>query len=156
MTFMSYSVRAIWVQKGHQKVKKVKKISCQKFISKHYSKRILLISLIFMELSSLKWPHIIKFQTVNVKRPTSKEWQWICLDLRPAPIGAPIEYACSILHVSDNMELPHTTGHTSNPWNKCPKRGLLTMGGQIPIEKHYHSFKRPIMTCQLHTSSRVL
>ncbi len=29
--------------------------------------------------------------------------------------------------------------HTSNPWNKCPKRGLLTTGGQIPIEKHYHS-----------------
>ncbi len=29
---------------------------------------------------------------------------------------------------------------TSNPWNKCPKRGLLTTGGQIPIEKHYRSF----------------
>ncbi len=38
------------------------------------------------------------------------------------------------------MELLHTKGHTSNPWNKCPKRGLLTTGGQIPIEKHYHSF----------------
>ncbi len=32
-----------------------------------------------------------------------------------------------------------TKGHTSNPWNKCPKRGLMTMGGQIPIEKHYRS-----------------
>ncbi len=40
----------------------------------------------------------------------------------------------------DDMELLHTKGHTSNPWNKCPKRGLLTTGGQIPIEKHYHSF----------------
>ncbi len=25
---------------------------------------------------------------------------------------------------------------------KCPKRNLLTKGGQIPIEKHYHSFCR--------------
>ncbi len=40
----------------------------------------------------------------------------------------------------DDMELPHTKGHTCNPWNKCPKRGLLTTGGQIPIKKHYHSF----------------
>ncbi len=30
----------------------------------------------------------------------------------------------------------HTKGHTSTPWNKCPRRGPLTMGGQIPIEKH--------------------
>ena len=30
--------------------------------------------------------------------------------------------------------------HTSNPWNKCPKRDLMTTGGQIPIEKHYRSF----------------
>ncbi len=41
-------------------------------------------------------------------------------------IGAPIEYAHSILHVSDHLppyvgiacddiELPHTKGHTSNP-----------------------------------------
>ncbi len=34
-----------------------------------------------------------------------------------------------------------TKGHTSNPWNKCPKRGRLTTGGQIPIEKHYHSLE---------------
>ena len=33
----------------------------------------------------------------------------------------------------------HPTCQTSNPWNKCPKRGLLTTGGQNPIEKHYHS-----------------
>ncbi len=46
-----------------------------------------------------------------------------------------------ILHpAASYMELPHTKGHTSNPWNRCPKRGLLTTGGQIPIEKHYHSF----------------
>ncbi len=32
-----------------------------------------------------------------------------------------------------------TKGHSSNPWNKCPKRGLVTMGGQIPIEKNYRS-----------------
>ncbi len=31
--------------------------------------------------------------------------------------------------------------HTSNPWNKCPKRCILTTGGQIPIEKHYWSFE---------------
>ncbi len=41
----------------------------------------------------------------------------------------------------DNMELPHTMGHTGNPWNNCPNRGLLTTGGQIPIEKHYRSLK---------------
>ncbi len=35
------------------------------------------------------------------------------------------------------MELPHT-----NPWNKCPKRGLMTTGGQIPIEKHYRSLDK--------------
>ncbi len=34
----------------------------------------------------------------------------------------------------------HNILDTSNPWNKCPKRGLMTTGGQIPIEKHYHSF----------------
>ncbi len=39
----------------------------------------------------------------------------------------------------DDMELPYTKGHTSVPWNKCPKRGLRTTGGQIPIEKHYRS-----------------
>ncbi len=39
----------------------------------------------------------------------------------------------------------YTKGHTSNPWNKCPKRGLLTMDGQILIEKHYHSLKTKIM-----------
>ncbi len=38
----------------------------QKFISKHQSKEILLISLIFVELSSLKWPHIFNLQTVMV------------------------------------------------------------------------------------------
>ncbi len=26
-----------------------------------------------------------------------------------------------------------------NPWNKCSKIGLMTTGGQIPIEKHYRS-----------------
>ncbi len=30
-----------------------------------------------------------------------------------------------------------------NPWNKCPKSGLMTTGGQIPIEKHYRSFVMP-------------
>ncbi len=25
--------------------------------------------------------------------------------------------------------------------HKCPKRGLMTTGGQIPIEKHYHSLR---------------
>ncbi len=29
-----------------------------------------------------------------------------------------------------------------NPWNKCHKRGLMTTGGQIPIEKHYRSFSK--------------
>ncbi len=28
---------------------------------------------------------------------------------------------------------------TSNPWNKCPKRGLMTTGGQIPFGKDYRS-----------------
>ncbi len=32
-------------------------------------------------------------------------------------------------------------GHTSNPWNKCTKRGLMTTDGRIPIEKHYCSFQ---------------
>ena len=52
------------------------------------------------------------------------KWSWcFSLDISPAPIGAPIEYAHNILHVSDyvtrykcdDMELPHTKGHTSNP-----------------------------------------
>ncbi len=41
-------------------------------------------------------------------------------------------------------------GHSAFPWisaqplleaplNKCPKRGLMTTGGHIPIEKHYRS-----------------
>ena len=29
---------------------------------------------------------------------------------------------------------------TSNQWNKCPKRGIMTTGGQIPIEQHFRSF----------------
>ncbi len=40
-----------------------------------------------------------------------------------------------------SMWLPHTKGHTSNPWNKCPRRVLMTTGVQIPIEKHYHYFR---------------
>ncbi len=50
------------------------------------------------------------------------------------------------------MELLHTKGHTSNPSNKCPKRGLMTTGGQIPIEKHYRSFMifpwQPCVSCR--------
>ena len=34
-----------------------------------------------------------------------------------------------------------TKGHTSNPWNKCPERCLMTTDGPIPIEMHYCSFK---------------
>ncbi len=41
--------------------------------------------------------------------------------------------------ICDDMELPYIKDHTSNPWNKCPKRGLISTGGQIPIEKNYHS-----------------
>ncbi len=44
-----------------------------------------------------------------------------------------------MMNICDDMELPHTKGRTNNPWNKCSKRGLLTTGGQIPIEKHYRS-----------------
>ncbi len=40
---------------------------------------------------------------------------------------------------------PHTKGHTSNPWNKCSMRGLLTTGGQIPIKKHYRSFRHSFL-----------
>ena len=47
---------------------------------------------------------------------------WISAHISGFNIGAPIKYANSIPHVSD----------------KCPKRGLMTMNGQIPIEKHYH------------------
>ena len=47
------------------------------------------------------------------------------------------------------MELPHTKGHTSNPWNRCPKRGLMTTGGQIPIEKHHRSFIHPSSEAQM-------
>ncbi len=44
------------------------------------------------------------------------------------------------LHVmSVIIELHHTKCHNIHPRNKCPKRFLLTTGGQIPIEKHYHS-----------------
>ncbi len=46
-------------------------------------------------------------------------------------------------YMSVIMELYHTKGHTNNPLNKCPKRGLMTTCGQIPIEKHYHSLVRP-------------
>ncbi len=42
-------------------------------------------------------------------------------------------------YICEDMELPHTKGHTSNPWINCPKRGFLTTGGQIPIQKHYRS-----------------
>ncbi len=34
----------------------------------------------------------------------------------------------------DDMELPHTKGHISNPWNKCLKRGLLTRVGKFPLK----------------------
>ncbi len=40
------------------------------------------------------------------------------------------------------MELLHTKGHPSNPWKKCPSIGFTTTGEQIPIEIHYHSFKK--------------
>ena len=83
---------------------------------------------------------------------------------QPSPIGAPIEYTHNILHVSDqvppqthiiicdDMELPHTKGHTSNPWNKCPKRGLMTKDGQILIEKHYRSFQAWLKKVDCHFS----
>ncbi len=41
-----------------------KHLIVRNFISKHWSKGILLISLIFMELWSIKWPHIFNLQTV--------------------------------------------------------------------------------------------
>ncbi len=34
----------------------------------------------------------------------------------------------------------HSMWFTRNPWNKSPKRCLLTTGGKIPIEVHYRSF----------------
>ncbi len=54
----------IWV-KVIKRSKRSKKFNCQIFISKHYSKGILLISLIFVELSSLEWSHIFNLQTVE-------------------------------------------------------------------------------------------
>ncbi len=46
---------------------------------------------------------------------------------------------CTYLHICDDMDFPHTKGHTSNPRHKCPKRGFMITGGQIPIEKRYRS-----------------
>ena len=80
------------------------------------------------------------------------DFQWVSAHISGLNSGAPIEYACIILHapvityIHDDMELPHTKGHTSNPWNKCPKRGLMTIGGQILIENHYRSF---IQNCSM-------
>ncbi len=36
------------------------------------------------------------------------------------------------------------TQHPTCQW--CPKRGLMTTGGQIPTEKHYHSFQHMVIT----------
>ncbi len=59
----------------------------------------------------------------NFSQNFATTFLWVSAHLSGFNIGAPIEYAYSIL---DDMELPHTKGHTSNPWNKCPTRGLMT------------------------------
>ena len=41
------------------------------------------------------------------------------------------------MHTASYMSVI-TKGHASN---QCPKRGLLTTGGQFPIEKHYCSLR---------------
>ena len=51
--------------------------------------------------------------------------------------------------------LPYTKGHTIDPWNKCPKRGLWAMDGQIPIKKHYRSCL-PLMLVQWLPKSCIL
>ena len=54
------------------------------------------------------------------------------------PLMEPLLIMHATSYITCQWSLPHTKGHTSNPY-KCPKRGLLTTGGQIPIEKHYRS-----------------
>ncbi len=44
---------------------------------------------------------------------------------QPSPYWSPYwictqHPACQWPYIRDDMELPHTKGHTSNPWNKCP------------------------------------
>ncbi len=39
-----------------------------------------------------------------------------------------------IEEICDDMELPHTKGHTSNPWNKCPKRVLWQRVGKFLLK----------------------
>ncbi len=60
------------------------------------------------------------------------------MDLRPAPIEAPIEYAHSILHVSDHLP-QYDAIHEINALREV----FWQRGGQIPIEKHYYSFWVP-------------
>ncbi len=75
--------------------------------------------------------HLILWGGGECKELAIMVFQWVSAHISGFNIGAPIEYAHSILHVSD----------TSNPWKNCPKRGLRTTGGQIPIKKHCRSFQ---------------
>ena len=89
---------------------------------------------------------------------------------KPSPYWSPYEYAHNILHVRDHIP-PHVAiasgfwfddlnpysylihkGHTSNQWNKCPKRGITTTGGQIPVEKHYRSLIGPMKALFRHAT----
>ncbi len=69
----------------------------------------------------------------------------------------------SALPLSEPLLNMHTTFYmsvityldTSNPWSKCPKRGLTTTGGQIPIEKHYHSLSPLELEIQVEQQTQV-
>ncbi len=45
------------------------------------------------------------------------------------------------LYYINTHNILHVSVTYLHPWNKCPKRGLMTTGGQIPIEKHYRSLE---------------
>ncbi len=58
----------------------------------------------------------------------------------PSPYWSP--YWICTQHPTCQWSRTSICCHTSNPWNKCPKRGLMTTGGQIPIQKCYRSFHK--------------
>ncbi len=106
----------------------------------------------FFNIRCINWGSLLTRQTSSYGVSAVEE-RVIVLFNRNLPIRCHKTSLRAFVSWIADMALIDTRGHTSNPWNKCPRRGLMTTGVQIPIQKHYRSLgtEAPVLNLESNT-----
>ena len=74
-------------------------------------------------------PRLVAFKSETDFFAFPKVLVWLLDSITKSYLGS------SNLYICDDMELPHTKGHTSNPWKKCPLREVFWQRvGKFPLK----------------------